>query len=396
MDIKKGLVLKLFEAAHIQRWNDKLRPVDLPELDKQSHKMIIAYLLGKMEEKENEIPWIDIIEGGIFELLQRIVLTDLKPQIYYKIQEDEDKYRKLNEWVYRQLQSIIEPLGGEFCDKFKNYFIVKDDTLSKRILSAAHFYATKLEFNIIERANPSGYEINEIRERIDKRLEEYYDLNGMKDLILYSKYKNFIDLCGELRFQIRWSTTPRVPKTSVLGHMLIVAILSYLFSCQLNACDKRRINNYFTGLFHDLPEVLTRDIVSPIKRSIRGLSILIKNYEQEEMKDKVYDLLDKDWKADIKIFTKDEFKNLVTINNKVVRKNCDEIDRDFNSDEYNPRDGWLIKAIDELAAFVEAYMSCKHGLIATELEKAKNDFKNYYDGKVLCGINFGSLYADFD
>ena len=58
MDIKKGLVLKLFEAAHIQRWNDKLRPVDLPELDKQSHKMIIAYLLGKMEEKENEVPWI--------------------------------------------------------------------------------------------------------------------------------------------------------------------------------------------------------------------------------------------------------------------------------------------------------------------------------------------------
>ena len=36
MDIYKGLMPKLFESAHIKRWNDKLRPIDLPELDKQS------------------------------------------------------------------------------------------------------------------------------------------------------------------------------------------------------------------------------------------------------------------------------------------------------------------------------------------------------------------------
>jgi len=53
--------------------------------------MIITYLLGKMEEKENEIPWIGIIERGILELSQRIVLINLNPQIYYKIQEGKDK-----------------------------------------------------------------------------------------------------------------------------------------------------------------------------------------------------------------------------------------------------------------------------------------------------------------
>ncbi len=395
-DIKKAFILKLFSAAHIQRWNDKLRPVDLPELDKQAHKMIIAYLLGKMEERDNEVSWIDIIEGGIFELLQRIVLTDLKPQLYYKLREDEGNYRKLNEWVYKQLHSIIDPLGSEFCDKFKDYFKNTDDTSSKKILSAAHFYATRLEFNIIERANPSGYEIDDIRKRIDKRLEEYYDLEGFKELILYSRYKDFIALCGELRFQVRWSTTPRVPKTAVLGHMLIVAILSYMFSCQLNACNSRRINNYFTGLFHDLPEVLTRDIASPVKTSIRGLSEIIKKYEREEMKKKVYDLLDGDWKKDMKMFTKNEFKNLVTVGRKVISKNPDEINRNFNSDEYNPRDGWLIKAVDELALFIEAYLSCKHGITATELENVIIKLKDRYSGKVLGGINFGSLYADFD
>ena len=29
----------------MRRWNDKLRPVELFELDKQAHKMIVAFLL---------------------------------------------------------------------------------------------------------------------------------------------------------------------------------------------------------------------------------------------------------------------------------------------------------------------------------------------------------------
>jgi putative hydrolases of HD superfamily len=87
---------------------------------------------------------------------------------------------------------------------------------------------------------------------------------------LKKKTYNFIDMVGQLRFQKRWAHSPRVPETSVLGHMLIVAILSYLISLERRACPQRASNNYFAGLFHDLPEVLTRDIISPIKRSVEG------------------------------------------------------------------------------------------------------------------------------
>ena len=63
----------------------------------------------------------------------------------------------------------------------------------------------------------------------------------------------------------------RIPETSVAGHMLIVALLTYLLSLQMNPCQKRKYNNFFAGLFHDMPEVLTRDIISPVKNSIDGL-----------------------------------------------------------------------------------------------------------------------------
>ena len=63
--------------------------------------------------------------------------------------------------------------------------------------------------------------------------------------------------------------------------MYIVAITSYLLSLDNNSCQKRLYNNFFTGLFHDLPEVLTKDIISPIKTSIKGLEGIIKDYEED-------------------------------------------------------------------------------------------------------------------
>jgi hypothetical protein len=48
--LTKSFILELFSAAAMQRWNDKIRPVELKELDKQAHKMTIAYFLGKFEE----------------------------------------------------------------------------------------------------------------------------------------------------------------------------------------------------------------------------------------------------------------------------------------------------------------------------------------------------------
>ncbi|HBA55738.1 MAG TPA: hydrolase, partial [Syntrophorhabdus aromaticivorans] len=50
--VSKDFILKVHDAASMQRWNDKIRPVDLRELDKQAHKMIIAYFLGRFEEEK--------------------------------------------------------------------------------------------------------------------------------------------------------------------------------------------------------------------------------------------------------------------------------------------------------------------------------------------------------
>ena len=372
--IRKPFLLKLYEAASMQRWNDQIRPVELTELDKQAHKAIIAYVLGKCEQDSGnkELNWIQIIEAGIFEYLQRIVLTDLKPPLFHRIKEDKEKYKKLNQWVYERTYAILSSLGEDFCLRFKSYLFDSERNVNRRIISAAHFYATKWEFNIIERATPDGYETQEIKEDIKRKQEKYQDLDSMQALLHSQNLQQFVDICGQLRFQVRWSHLHRAPRTSVLGHMLIVAMESYLFSMQAGLSQERCVNNYFTGLFHDLPEVLTRDIINPVKKSVEGLKDLIQEYEREEMEKRIYKLLPQSWQDEIRLFTENEFKDLPS------------------------RDGKLVKAADDLAAFIEAYLALRNGIQSEDLSGAKSALLDQYRDYRVCGIDFGDIYIDFD
>lgn len=76
--IPKELLLNMFDTTSIQRGNDKLRPVNLVELDYQAHRMMIAYVLGKFEEEDHKVDWARIIDSAVFDLLETAVLTDLK------------------------------------------------------------------------------------------------------------------------------------------------------------------------------------------------------------------------------------------------------------------------------------------------------------------------------
>ncbi len=377
--LNKALILKLYEAASMRRWNDQIRPVELTELDKQAHKMLIAYVLARIEEAQGKaINWLEIIEAGIFEYLQRTELTDLKPPLFHKIKENRQKYVRLNQWVYHRLQPLISVLGTDFCLRFKNYLLSKERNINRRIISAAHFYATKWEFNIIKRANPEGHLINEIEADIRNKQQRYHDLAGMQTLLKSQNLCDFIHICGQLRFQIRWSHIHRVPKTSVLGHMLIVAMISYLFSLGKNFRKERLVNNYLTGLFHDLPEVLTRDIINPVKRSVEGLKDIIKDYERDEMQRRIYKILPSSWHSQLKIYTEEEFSNLESDKKQIIR------------------DGTLVKACDELAAFVEVYLSLQNGVSNQDLRKAKEEIFKRYKSKVICGVNFKDIYKAFE
>jgi putative hydrolase of HD superfamily len=395
--IEKGLIARLLEAASIQRWNDHVRPVEFTELDKQAHKSIIAYVLGKLEEYERKvtIDWRRLIEGAMFEFLQRVIMTDIKPPVFHKMMSE--KGDQINELVLRKLHDDIITVKGDFFGKLESYLFNKDySRFEKRLLRAAHYLATNWEFQIIYHTAPFVYGIDRTKEEIENQIEDHYDLIGVQKISLRKKSFGFIDLCGQLRFQQRWAQSPRVPKTSVLGHMLIVAMLSYLCSVEIDACDKRLCNNFFAGLLHDLPEVSTRDIVSPVKSSVEGLDDIIKGYEKLHLEERILPLLPSAMREEIRYFLDDEFTNKVT-DGGTTRKDIPQEDMMslFNEDRFSPVDGQIIRACDKLAAFIEASLSIQHGIKSRNLEEGKEYIYEKFKGERIGLINFGQLFDYF-
>jgi putative hydrolase of HD superfamily len=325
------------------------------------------------------------------------VLTDIKPPVFHKMMAEKGK--ELNKHVFKELQSDMDGLGdNKFKERFDSYFTSPENSLERRILRAAHYLATNWEFKIIYHAAPFIYGIEKTKENIENQIEDHYDLIGVQKILLGKKSFGFIDLCGQLRFQKRWAHTPRVPETSVLGHMLIVAATSYLGTLEMGVepCNKRLYNNFYAGLFHDLPEVLTKDIISPIKRSVVGLEDTIKNYEDYQMKEELLPLLPKTWHEEMRYFTYGEFKNKTKLDGKILLDiPFKDLNQKFNEDQFSPMDGEMIKAFDQLSAFIEAKLSIKHGVSSDALLEAEtNIYSSMKDYKV-SGINFGRIFRYF-
>ena len=148
--LTKSFIEFLYDAAHIQRWNEHIRPSGFTELDKQAHKIMIMYVLARHEEDDHgaQLNWRLLIEGGIFEFLQCNVLPDIKPQIFHEMMRVYGK--ELNAWVYQELRRRIPDIQEDFMEKMQLYF--EDPqycAMEKKILRAAHYLATKWEFELI-------------------------------------------------------------------------------------------------------------------------------------------------------------------------------------------------------------------------------------------------------
>jgi len=393
--LPKDLLEFMYEAAHIQRWNDHIRPQGFTELDKQAHKMMILYILARYEEQDQgaKLDWQELIEGGIFEFLHRIILTDIKPPIFHELMRQRGP--ELNKWVYTEMERRIPSLTNtKFLDRMQIYFDKNTHPLEKKLISAAHYLATEWEFRIVYHLNQGIYGVEEIKEAIAEEVEEYSDLAGVQKIALNSKTRKFVDLIGKLRFQERWSQSPRVPETSVMGHVLVVAVLSYLCALSVGACKARLVNDFLGGLWHDLPEVLTRDIISPIKRSVEGLDEIIKEIEQSQLEEQILPLLPTEWHKDIINYTVDEFDNKILVKGErqIVKG---DITAQYNKNRFSPVDGKIIRGCDHLAAFMEAWLSIQYGITSIHLANAVKSLPEQYAGKVVGGVNFGKIYAQF-
>jgi putative hydrolase of HD superfamily len=395
------LALKIFEGFSIERWNDLVRPFDLIEMDKAAEKMILVYIIGKFEEHNgNSVDWGWIINASFFDLLKKIALSDIKSPVQRMIRNDyPEEYKKLSKWVLSQYNRFI--VDDDLFDEFGRYLTEETHvdpvrSFSARILRAAHKYASYRELEMISPVNEPERFVK-IKEALSCELAAYTDLTGIDCLLKKQRSYNFLLVTEQLRFQTRWNQTPRVPKTSVLGHSYFVAVLTLLMEKNKDRvlCPARRYNDFFSALFHDLPEAVTRDIISPVKRATDGLSDIIKKIEEHVVANELAPLMEDFFRDELLYFTDDEFSDRVRVDGKTVQVSAKELDTVYNTDEYAPVGGSLIRAADHIAAFLEADRSIKHGITSVHLTEGRDNLSfSYRKSPSIHGFDIKTFFSN--
>ncbi|MDD7125689.1 HD domain-containing protein [Treponema porcinum] len=403
--LTQKFALKIFEGFSIQRWTDLIRPFDIVEMDKAGEKMVLAYIIGKCEEQKGVfVDWIWMIYASLFDILKKIALCDIKAPIQQILKKDyASEYLRLNEWILNQYKPLIDDsaLFSQFTiyegQRAGTFDIPEKSRAAERILSAANKFATMRELQMLSIVNEPE-RLEKINKELLADLQGYLDLTGLQLLMTRQKSYDFIMKIEQLRFQTRWNQTPRVPKTSVLGHCFFVAVITLLLCRQSGQkmCEKRLINNYFSALFHDLPEAVTRDIISPVKQATDELPSIVKRIEDEIVNKELVPLMEPYFSDELMYFTSDEFSNRIKDkkgNAEVV--SWEDLNGKYNQDDFSPVDGRTVRIADHLSALLEADSSIKHGITSSHLEYGRNSMISHYKpGETINGIDVGKLFRE--
>ena len=152
--------------------------MNLTEQDKQAHKAAVIWVLGKYDEDDgNEIDWKTMIEHSVFEFISRMVLTDLKPQLYHQIMSDNSE--QANKYVFNEFKRRVPNMNPEFCDRLKAYLQSGEASREDCIVEAAHYLATKWEFDVIYKTNTGMFNIEETKDNIDGEVSKHLGLQGV-------------------------------------------------------------------------------------------------------------------------------------------------------------------------------------------------------------------------
>ncbi len=233
-----------------------------------------------------------------FYLLPRIALyrafekyekCDLLDETYSKIFEDKKLEAAFMEHMKKQIVSLTSP-------EMLAHISDLEDTFEMKIYKAATAIATYYEGREIQKyVSPEKYA--EIQERQLKRLSKYKEFPIIREILNGGKGTeacrlcSFIESLSTLRHRIRW--VKRVPLRcySVLGHSFDVAVYDYLLSLSVTEDQEIAERGFYVGLFHDVAEIWTGDMPSPLKDAIPGLRRKTEELEVEVLNSKVFPLI---------------------------------------------------------------------------------------------------------
>ena len=292
----------------IKRWNNFPRIEDVTPLDNTGFVIHTALFLAHLEEKEwNKVDKEFIIKKIIFELFNSLVLADINSWT-------RDYISKIDSTIIGKLEKKVQ----EFLFSFEWWDFIKEDmnniskdnskTLENKIISVSKKFAWLQEASVNSRVFLDTYDVplNQIKKFLEKESKELKSLNSLLDS---SNYKKYLLHIRRLSHSMRWAGKQRNYPISVMSHLVIITFISYiLWNIENQNGNKTDIlDMMLRSIYHDIPEFITWDIITPTKKAIPWFTDILEKVEHKMMDDYFFIYISPGYKNEISSYMLDPF-----------------------------------------------------------------------------------------
>ncbi|HPE67765.1 MAG TPA: HD domain-containing protein, partial [Thermotogota bacterium] len=316
----------------IRRWNTKPLVEVNTEASNTGFSMHVAFLLARLEEQAIDME----------KLLLRMVLKDLPKCILSDISLETKRFiREESPDLWEEtFSSAVEDVLKKTPEAWQDTFRVcmknaKDDSPEGRIIQVADLYSATIECDINRRV--FGMYFEETFQDLEKELFAISDLLSIGKLLRSDTLREYLVQLRSLIHAIRWNQHNRHVQTSVAGHTFFVVFVSVLLhgiAHQQGVSALRLENVLLKALFHDVPESITGDIISPTKRRVPGFEQTIERVEKRMVKQTILEKLPQELQREVEPFMLQPFSG---------------------------REGKLVRGADLLGSLFECMIEIKSG-----------------------------------
>ncbi|MBO5397377.1 MAG: HD domain-containing protein [Clostridia bacterium] len=281
----KGCVDVFTRLNCLRRWTDFATQQKYNELSKQALNTMIAFFIANTEEHAGK--------SICYEQFPKIAINRAFTKVYVYYDTPEHKLNEICEISgisKKEFQRVTVSIIAEKTDEnFAEFISHGIGEYESRIYQAATKIATYIE--LLEQKNCSN-EFVKFQE-IERSLEAYRDIPAVREFTnTESAFFKLFQKLSKLRNQNRWATCCYNIECSVLGHLFDTAVFAYLMALDERDFDEEYATRmFFMGIFHDVAEVWTKDIPSPIKDKIPGFRKATEQYEEEMLKKYLYSVV---------------------------------------------------------------------------------------------------------
>ena len=295
------LRLLFTRGLSISRWNNFPRAVEINHLDNVWFVLHVALFLAYIESEKSGEPLDEfyIMKKVIFHSFRDLILSDINSGTKEYIKKiDPDIFWKIHKKSFDFLFDFDAP---EFLkDDMKQVVFDDSERVENQIILAAKKYVGYTEALSNAAVFPFMYEVplSEISSQIDEMKQDLYCLRELMDNTDHQKYLAHVN---RLSFSMRWNHVSRKFPISVMSHLVIVAFVSYIIGMIENEAgwDYDIEKMMMKAMYHDVPEVITGDIITPTKQAVDGFTLVLEEVETQMLDDYLFSYISTEYKQRI-------------------------------------------------------------------------------------------------